>query len=109
MVAGVDEYQPGAEVYGTTRGTFAEYTVAPTGTVASKPPQLSFEQAAVLPYPTFVAMAALRDHGHMQPGQRVLVVGASGAVGSIAVQRPTNLARGVGEWLRKRKRPSRYP
>jgi NADPH:quinone reductase-like Zn-dependent oxidoreductase len=83
---GVDEYEPDEEVYGTTRGTFAEYAVAPTGAVASKPPQLSFEQAAVLPYPTFVAMAALRDHGDVQPGQRVLVVGASGAVGTIAVQ-----------------------
>jgi NADPH:quinone reductase-like Zn-dependent oxidoreductase len=47
---------------------------------------LSFQQAAVLPYPTFVSMQALRDHGHVQPGQRVLVVGASGAVGTIAVQ-----------------------
>jgi NADPH:quinone reductase-like Zn-dependent oxidoreductase len=82
----VSGFEPGDEVYGATRGTFAEYTVAPMGTVAPKPPQLSFEQAAVLPYPTFVAMQALRDHGHVQPGQRVLVVGASGAVGTIAVQ-----------------------
>ena len=73
-------------MYGATRGTFAEYAVAPIDKVAPKPPQLSFEQAAVLPYPTFVAMQALRDHGHVQPGQRVLVVGASGAVGTIAVQ-----------------------
>jgi NADPH:quinone reductase-like Zn-dependent oxidoreductase len=83
---GVTGYQPGDEVYGTARGTFAEYAVASIGKVAPKPPQLSFEQAAVLPYPTFVAMQALRDHGHVQPGQRVLVVGASGAVGTIAVQ-----------------------
>ena len=55
-------------------------------------PELSFEQAAVLPYPTFVALQALRDHGRVQPGQRVLVVGASGAVGTIAVQ----LARAFG-------------
>ena len=79
-------FEPGDEVYGATRGTFAEYAVAPIDKVAPKPPQLSFEQAAVLPYPTFVAMQALRDHGHVQPGQRVLVVGASGAVGTIAVQ-----------------------
>ena len=58
----------------------------PIGKIAPKPPQLSFEQAAVLPYPTFVAMQALRDHGQVQPGQRVLVVGASGAVGTVAVQ-----------------------
>ena len=83
---GVSAFEPGDEVYGATRGTFAEYVVAPIGKVAPKPPQLSFEQAAVLPYPTFVAMQALRDHGHVQPGQRVLVVGASGAVGTIAVQ-----------------------
>jgi len=83
---GVTGYQPGEEVYGATRGTFAEYAVAPIEKVAPKSPQLSFEQAAVLPYPTFVAMQALRDHGHVQPGQRVLVVGASGAVGTIAVQ-----------------------
>lgn len=82
----VSEFERGDEVYGATRGTFAQYAVAPIGKVAAKPPQLSFEQAAVLPYPTFVAMQALRDHGHAQPGQRVLVVGASGAVGTIAVQ-----------------------
>ena len=83
---GVTEYHPGDEVYGTTRGTFAEYAVAPVGKIAPKPPQLSFEQAATLPYPTFVALQALQDRGDVQPGQRVLVVGASGAVGTIAVQ-----------------------
>lgn len=83
---GVSEYRPGDEVYGATRGTFAEYAVAPVAKVAPKPPSMSFEQAAVLPYPTFVAMQALRDHGQVQPGDRVLVVGASGAVGTIAVQ-----------------------
>jgi len=82
----VSEFEPGDEVYGASRGTFAEYAVAPIGKVAPKPSQLTFEQAAVLPYPTFVAMQALRDHGHVQPGHRVLVVGASGAVGTIAVQ-----------------------
>src|SRR3954449_13076150 len=79
-------FEPGDEVYGASRGTFAEYAVAPIGKIASKPSQLTFEQASVLPYPTFVAMRALRDHGHVQPGQHVLVVGASGAVGTIAVQ-----------------------
>jgi NADPH:quinone reductase-like Zn-dependent oxidoreductase len=85
----VTAFQVGDEVYGSTRGTFAEYAVAPITKVAPKPPQLSFAQAAVLPYPTFAAMQALRDHGHVQPGQRVLVVGASGAVGTIAVQLAT--------------------
>ena len=83
---GVDAFAPGDEVYGASRGTFAQHAVAPVGKVAPKPPQLSFEQAAVLPYPTFVGLQALRDHGHIQPGQRVLIVGASGAVGTIAVQ-----------------------
>lgn len=83
---GVSGFAPGDEVYGAARGTFAEYVVASSEKLAPKPPRLSFEQAAVLPYPTFVAMQALRDHGHLQPGQNVLVVGASGAVGTIAVQ-----------------------
>src|SRR5919206_3794697 len=83
---GVDAFAPGDEVYGASRGTFAQYAVAPVGKVAPKPPQLSFEQAAVMPYPTFVALQGLRDHGHLQRGQRVLIVGASGAVGTIAVQ-----------------------
>jgi NADPH:quinone reductase-like Zn-dependent oxidoreductase len=85
----VTGFELGDEVYGATRGTFAEYAVAPISKVAPKPPQLSFAQAAVLPYPTFAAMQALCDHGHVQPGQRVLVVGASGAVGTIAVQLAT--------------------
>ncbi len=82
----VEDYAPGDEVYGVSRGTFAEYVVASVQKIAPKPPQLTFEQAAVLPYPTFVALQGLRDHGRVAPGQRVLVVGASGAVGTIAVQ-----------------------
>src|SRR5450432_1173818 len=62
----VDQFSPGDEVYGATRGTFAEYVTARVGRVAPKPTELSFEQAAVLPYPTFVALQALRDHGHLQ-------------------------------------------
>lgn len=82
----VDDFSPGDEVYGTARGAFAEQVVAPVGRVAPKPAQLTFEQAAVLPYAAFAALQALRDYGKVQPGQRVLVVGASGAVGSVAVQ-----------------------
>jgi NADPH:quinone reductase-like Zn-dependent oxidoreductase len=82
----VSGFAPGQEVYGTSRGTFAEYVTAPVGKLAPKPAQLSFEQAAVLPYPTFVALQALRDHGHVRAGESVLVVGASGAVGTITVQ-----------------------
>jgi NADPH:quinone reductase-like Zn-dependent oxidoreductase len=99
---GVSAFAPGDGVYGASRGTFAQYALAPVGKVAPKPPQLSFEQAAVMPYPTFVALQALRDHGHIQAGQRVLIVGASGAVGTIAVQlavafgaRVTGVCRGA--------------
>lgn len=74
------------EVYGAARGTYAEYVAAPEGKVAPKPAQLSFEEAAVLPYAAFAAVQAVRHHGRVQPGERVLVVGASGSVGSVAVQ-----------------------
>ena len=83
---GVTEFELGDEVYGATRGTFAEYVVAPVTKTAPKPHRLSFEEAAVLPYAAFVAMQGLHDHGEVQPGQRVLVGSASGAVGTVAVQ-----------------------
>lgn len=79
-------FAPGDEVYGATRGTFAEYAVASVDKIAPKPAELTFEQAAVLPYPTFVGLYALRDLGQVEAGQRVLVVGASGAVGTVVVQ-----------------------
>jgi NADPH:quinone reductase-like Zn-dependent oxidoreductase len=82
----VTHFRLGDEVYGATRGSYAEYLAATSNKVALKPPGLSFEQAAVLPYPSFAALQAVRDHGNVQPGEHVLVVGASGAVGSIAVQ-----------------------
>jgi NADPH:quinone reductase-like Zn-dependent oxidoreductase len=82
----VTGYQPGDEVYGAARGTFAEYVAAPAGKIAPKPSRLGFEQAAVMPYASFAALQAVRDHGKVQPGERVLVIGATGAVGSIAVQ-----------------------
>jgi NADPH:quinone reductase-like Zn-dependent oxidoreductase len=82
----VTRFAAGDEVYGAARGTYAEYVAAPQRKVAPKPPQLSFEEAAVLPYAAFAALQAVRDYGRVQPGERVLVIGASGAVGSIAVQ-----------------------
>ncbi len=82
----VTKFAVGDEVYGAARGTYAEYVAAPQTKVALKPPQLSFEEAAVLPYASFAAVQAVRDHGRVQPGEQVLVVGATGAVGSIAVQ-----------------------
>jgi NADPH:quinone reductase-like Zn-dependent oxidoreductase len=82
----VTRFRPGDEVYGATRGTYAEYVAAPANKVAPKPPRLSFDEAAVLPYASFAALQAVRDHGRVRPEDHVLVVGASGAVGSIAVQ-----------------------
>jgi NADPH:quinone reductase-like Zn-dependent oxidoreductase len=83
---GVDGFAPGDEVYGVARGTFAEYLVAKVGKIAHKPDGLTVDQAAVLPYPSFVSMQALHDKGQLRPGQSVLVVGASGAVGTVTVQ-----------------------
>jgi len=82
----VTDLAVGDEVYGAGRGAYAEYVATPQRKVAVKPPGLSFEEAAVLPYAAFAAVQAVRDHGRVRPGERVLVVGGTGAVGSIAVQ-----------------------
>jgi NADPH:quinone reductase-like Zn-dependent oxidoreductase len=83
--------QAGDEVYGLGSGAFAEY-VCVGATVARKPDNLSFEQAAAVPMASLTALEALRDHGRLVPGQRVLVNGGSGGVGSFAVQ----LAKALG-------------
>jgi NADPH:quinone reductase-like Zn-dependent oxidoreductase len=82
----VARFQPGDEVFGWCDGAFAEYAVAPEGQLAAKPANLSFEQAAVVPVSGFAALQGLRDVGEVQPGQRVVVIGAAGGVGSFAVQ-----------------------
>jgi NADPH:quinone reductase-like Zn-dependent oxidoreductase len=82
----VSRFGPGDEVYGTCKGAFAEYAVAAEDRLASKPATISFSEAAVLPYPGAVSLLALRDRAGVRPGDSVLVVGASGAVGTIAVQ-----------------------
>ena len=82
----VTGFAVGDEVYGAARGTYAEYVVASPTKMAHKPAELTFEQAAVLPYATFAALQAVQDHAKVQPGERVLVVGGTGAVGSIVVQ-----------------------
>src|SRR4051812_41104734 len=86
--AGVTGFRPDDEVYGTAsaNGTFAEYAVVPAGKLAAKPANLSFEQAATVPVSASTALQAVRDHARVAPGQRVLVIGASGGVGSFAVQ-----------------------
>jgi NADPH:quinone reductase-like Zn-dependent oxidoreductase len=87
----VKEFKPGDEVFGylpssTGRGTFAEYVCAKEGAVAPKPTNLTFEQAAAVPEAAMTALEALRDKGNIQPGKKVLIQGASGGVGTFAVQ-----------------------
>jgi NADPH:quinone reductase-like Zn-dependent oxidoreductase len=82
----VTRFQPGDEVFGWCDGSFAEYTSAPEDQLAAKPATLSFEQVAAVPISGFAALQGLRDVGEIQPGQRVLVIGAAGGVGSFAVQ-----------------------
>jgi NADPH:quinone reductase-like Zn-dependent oxidoreductase len=82
----VTRFAPGDKVYGVARGSFAEYAVVREDRLALKPKRLSFEQAAVAPISAGTALQALTDHGKVVPGQSVLVIGASGGVGSYAVQ-----------------------
>jgi NADPH:quinone reductase-like Zn-dependent oxidoreductase len=88
---GTSQFQPGDEVFGympsaTRRGTLAEYVCASERFVALKPANLSFEQAATVPLAAVTALQGLRDKGNLQPGQKVLIHGASGGVGTFAVQ-----------------------
>ena len=85
---GVTEFKPGDEVFGgKDRSTFAEYVSIPAkGAVVAKPANVTFEQAAAVPVAAITALQALRDHGHIRQGQKVLINGASGGVGSFAVQ-----------------------
>jgi len=83
---GVTRFAVGDEVYGVAPGSFAEYAPAPQDKLAPKPVSLSFAQAAVVPISAGTALQALEDAGRVQAGQSVLVLGASGGVGSYAVQ-----------------------
>jgi NADPH:quinone reductase-like Zn-dependent oxidoreductase len=89
---GVDDLRPGDEVYGTARGALAEYVVAKPAKIARKPASLTFAQAAAVPVSAQTALCALREQGDVQAGQSVLVLGASGGVGTYAVQ----LAKALG-------------
>jgi NADPH:quinone reductase-like Zn-dependent oxidoreductase len=82
----VTRFQPGDAVFGWCDGSFAEYAVAPEDHLAAKPANLTFEQAAVVPTSAFAALQGVRDQGQVQPGQKVLVIGAAGGVGAFAVQ-----------------------
>ena len=82
----VSHLQPGDELYGECRGSCAEYALATEGGLAPKPANLTFEQAAAVPTSALAALHGLRDAGKVQPGQKVLINGASGGVGTFAVQ-----------------------
>lgn len=82
----VEEFQPGDLVFGAGQGAFAQYLDVPASQVALMPSNLSFEQAAAVPLAGLTALQALRDIARLQPQQKVLVIGASGGVGTFAVQ-----------------------
>jgi NADPH:quinone reductase-like Zn-dependent oxidoreductase len=83
----VTRFRPGDEVFANVEaGGFAEYTCVSEGLVAPKPANLTFERAAAVPLAALTAVQGLRDAGQVQPGQKVLIVGASGGVGTFAVQ-----------------------
>jgi NADPH:quinone reductase-like Zn-dependent oxidoreductase len=82
----VTRFRPGDEVFGWCRGAFADYAAAADEGLALKPANITFEQAAAVPMAGSVALQALRDHGNVQAGQRVLIIGASGGIGTFAVQ-----------------------
>jgi NADPH:quinone reductase-like Zn-dependent oxidoreductase len=87
---GVAQFQPGDEVYGNLldhgHGGFAEHVSAPVDAISLKPASLSFEEAAAVPIAGVTALQGLRHHGEIEPGQKVLINGASGGVGTFAVQ-----------------------
>ena len=82
----VSRFQRGDEVFGIGEGTFAEYVRVREDKLAPKPVNLTFEEAAVVAISGSTALQALRDHGRVEPGQKVLIIGASGGVGTFAVQ-----------------------
>lgn len=82
----VTRFQPGDEVFGACKGAFAEYTCASESSLVTKPPNLTFEQAAAVPIAGISALQGLRDAGQIQPGNRILINGAAGGVGTFAIQ-----------------------
>jgi NADPH:quinone reductase-like Zn-dependent oxidoreductase len=83
---GVTDFKPGDEVFGACLGAFAEYACARTKRIALKPSNVSFEQAAAVPVAAITALQALRDKGRLKAEQKVLIDGASGGVGTFAIQ-----------------------
>jgi NADPH:quinone reductase-like Zn-dependent oxidoreductase len=87
----IKRFQPGDEIFGTSLsekglGSFAEFACASENSLAPKPNNLTFELAAAIPVAALTALQGLRDHGHIKPGQKVLIDGASGGVGTYAIQ-----------------------
>jgi len=82
----VTQFKPGDEVFGAVNGAFAEYALTTERRIAPKPASLTFEQAAGVPVAALTALQGLRDKGRIQPGQKVLINGSSGGVGTFAVQ-----------------------
>ena len=83
---GVTRFKPGDEVFGWADGSYSEYAAAPQDKLATKPANLGFEAAAAVPMAGLVALQALRDRANLQPGQKILINGASGGIGTFAVQ-----------------------
>ena len=88
----VTQFKPGDAVFGVCKGAFAEYACAPEAKLVAKPETISFEQAAAVPVAGLTALQGLRDRGRLQAGQKVLINGAAGGVGTFAVQ----LAKSLG-------------
>lgn len=89
--AGVTRFKPGDRVFGDCKGSFAEFACGEESKLARMPQNLSFDQAASVPIAGITALQGLRDCGQVKPGQRVLINGAAGGVGTFAVQ--------IGKWL----------
>src|SRR6266702_6658105 len=91
----ITQFKAGDDVFGEVHSAFAEYVCVAADRIGTKPTNLTFEQAAVVPLAATTALQGLRDKGRVQPGQQVLINGASGGVGTFAVQ----LARSFGTEL----------
>lgn len=93
--AGVSRFRPGDDVFGACRGALAEFVSVPEGRIALKPSRLAFEEAAAVPVAALTALQALRRFGGVQLGQKVLINGAAGGVGTFAVQIAKSLGADV--------------
>jgi NADPH:quinone reductase-like Zn-dependent oxidoreductase len=91
----ITQFKPGDAVFGACRGAFAEYACTSESALVTKPDNVTFEQAASVPIAAFTALQSFRDKGHIQPGQKALINGAAGGVGTFAVQ----IAKSFGAYV----------